>query len=250
MAHHPGPRVLGVLARRHRGVPHQRRHRRRGAALRQRHRRRGSSSGRSASNCWWRPRGCGGRWATTTGTAGSASTGSPVPTSTPRSRDDNVYTNLMAHRNLRRRGDAVRRHPDVARALGVDDEEAASWRDAATSMHIALRRASWAYTSRPRASPGYAGLGLRGHQARPLPAAAARTRTSTCTASRWSNRPTWCSPCTGAATRSPPRRRPATSPTTSSSPSATRRCRPARRRCWPPRSATWSWRTTTWARPR
>jgi alpha,alpha-trehalose phosphorylase len=51
-------------------------------------------------------------------------------------RDDNVYTNLMAQRNLLGAVDAVFRNPDVARALGVDDEEAASWRDAAKSVHI------------------------------------------------------------------------------------------------------------------
>lgn len=50
--------------------------------------------------------------------------------------DDNVYTNLMAQRNLIGAADVVARHPDVARALGVDGEEAASWRDAAKSMVI------------------------------------------------------------------------------------------------------------------
>ena len=50
--------------------------------------------------------------------------------------DNNVYTNLMAARNLRAAADAVERHPDVAKQLAVDDEEAASWRDAATTMFI------------------------------------------------------------------------------------------------------------------
>ena len=50
--------------------------------------------------------------------------------------NDNVYTNLMAQRNLVGAADAVTRHPEVGRALGVDDEEAASWRDAAKSMII------------------------------------------------------------------------------------------------------------------
>ena len=39
------------------------------------HRRRATSSARSGWSCWWRPPGCGARWATTTGTAGSTSTG-------------------------------------------------------------------------------------------------------------------------------------------------------------------------------
>jgi alpha,alpha-trehalose phosphorylase len=50
--------------------------------------------------------------------------------------DNNVYTNLMAGRNLRAAADAVQRHPDVAKQLAVDDEEAASWRDAAETMFI------------------------------------------------------------------------------------------------------------------
>jgi alpha,alpha-trehalose phosphorylase len=51
--------------------------------------------------------------------------------------DDNVYTNLMAQQNLRAASDVVNRHPDRARALGVDAEEAAAWRDAATAMYLA-----------------------------------------------------------------------------------------------------------------
>jgi alpha,alpha-trehalose phosphorylase len=50
--------------------------------------------------------------------------------------DNNVYTNLMAQRNLRAAADAAARHPEVATKLGVDAEEAASWRDAAQSMVI------------------------------------------------------------------------------------------------------------------
>jgi alpha,alpha-trehalose phosphorylase len=50
--------------------------------------------------------------------------------------DNNVFTNLMAQRNLRAAADAAARHPRHAAALGVDDEEAAGWRDAAASMMI------------------------------------------------------------------------------------------------------------------
>jgi len=52
--------------------------------------------------------------------------------------DNNVYTNLMAERNLRAAFDATRRHPQRAAELGVDEEEAASWRDAAQAMLIAF----------------------------------------------------------------------------------------------------------------
>jgi alpha,alpha-trehalose phosphorylase len=50
--------------------------------------------------------------------------------------DNNVYTNLMAERNLRAAAEAVERHPQRAMELGVDAEEAAGWRDAAQAMLI------------------------------------------------------------------------------------------------------------------
>jgi alpha,alpha-trehalose phosphorylase len=50
--------------------------------------------------------------------------------------DNNVYTNLMAERNLREAFEAVKRHPQSAAELGVDEEEAAAWRDAAKAMLI------------------------------------------------------------------------------------------------------------------
>jgi alpha,alpha-trehalose phosphorylase len=50
--------------------------------------------------------------------------------------DNNVYTNLMAQQNLRAAADAAERHPDRAAELGVDDEEVASWRDAATATVV------------------------------------------------------------------------------------------------------------------
>ncbi len=50
--------------------------------------------------------------------------------------DNNVYTNLMAQHNLRAAAEAAERHPDAARALSVDADEMARWRDAAAAMHI------------------------------------------------------------------------------------------------------------------
>ena len=50
--------------------------------------------------------------------------------------DNNVYTNLMAQRNLAAAAAIVARHPEPAAELGVDEEEAASWRDAASAMTI------------------------------------------------------------------------------------------------------------------
>jgi alpha,alpha-trehalose phosphorylase len=47
---------------------------------------------------------------------------------------DNVYTNLMARRNLLAAADTAARHADRAEELGVDDEETAAWRDAAARI--------------------------------------------------------------------------------------------------------------------
>ena len=50
--------------------------------------------------------------------------------------DNNVFTNLMAQRNLRAAAEMVERHPRRAAQLGADEEEAASWRDAAEKMVV------------------------------------------------------------------------------------------------------------------
>ncbi|MDR0358214.1 MAG: family 65 glycosyl hydrolase [bacterium] len=50
--------------------------------------------------------------------------------------DNNVYTNLMAARNLRVAAEAVERWPERGVELGVDLEEAASWRSAGSSVVI------------------------------------------------------------------------------------------------------------------
>ena len=50
--------------------------------------------------------------------------------------DDNVFTNLLAARNLRAAAGACARNPGRARALGATTEETASWRDAAAAMVV------------------------------------------------------------------------------------------------------------------
>ncbi|WP_309227349.1 glycoside hydrolase family 65 protein [Micromonospora thermarum] len=50
--------------------------------------------------------------------------------------DDNVFTNLVARRNLRGAADAAERHPEVAARLGVDPAEVAGWRAAAGAVHV------------------------------------------------------------------------------------------------------------------
>ncbi len=50
--------------------------------------------------------------------------------------DDNVYTNLMAQRNLREAANACERRPEVAARLGVSGEESRRWRVAAEAVYI------------------------------------------------------------------------------------------------------------------
>ncbi|NLE82172.1 MAG: glycoside hydrolase family 65 protein [Rhodococcus sp.] len=50
--------------------------------------------------------------------------------------DNNVFTNLMAQQNLIDAATLCSKHPDLARDLGVDDEETARWRDAAEHMRL------------------------------------------------------------------------------------------------------------------
>ncbi len=50
--------------------------------------------------------------------------------------DDNVFTNLMAQQNLMAAAGAVERHPGRAADLGVDQEEVAAWRAAASAMFV------------------------------------------------------------------------------------------------------------------
>ncbi|SOD72791.1 alpha,alpha-trehalose phosphorylase [Jatrophihabitans sp. GAS493] len=50
--------------------------------------------------------------------------------------DDNVYTNLMAARNLRFAADVARRWPTEAEALGVTVDEVQSWRSADEAMAV------------------------------------------------------------------------------------------------------------------
>jgi alpha,alpha-trehalose phosphorylase len=50
--------------------------------------------------------------------------------------DNNVYTNVMAARNLREAAQLAARHPTRAAELEVDEEEIAAWRDAADAVVI------------------------------------------------------------------------------------------------------------------
>ena len=50
--------------------------------------------------------------------------------------DNNIYTNLMAQRNLRAASDLAERYVDASRELDVNDQEIAGWRRAAESIVI------------------------------------------------------------------------------------------------------------------
>jgi alpha,alpha-trehalose phosphorylase len=54
--------------------------------------------------------------------------------------DNNVYTNLMAARNMEKAAELAVRHPQHAARLGVDEEEIASWRDAAAKIVVPFDR--------------------------------------------------------------------------------------------------------------
>ncbi|MGW1881368.1 glycoside hydrolase family 65 protein [Streptomyces sp. NPDC001970] len=54
---------------------------------------------------------------------------------------DNLYTNLMARRNLMAAAATAARHADRAEELGVDDEETAAWRDAAARIAVPYNEA-------------------------------------------------------------------------------------------------------------
>jgi alpha,alpha-trehalose phosphorylase len=54
--------------------------------------------------------------------------------------DDNVYTNLMARENLIGAAEAVAAHPEHARALDADEEDAKAWTHAAATMHVPYDR--------------------------------------------------------------------------------------------------------------
>jgi alpha,alpha-trehalose phosphorylase len=50
--------------------------------------------------------------------------------------DNNVFTNLMAARNLRAAADVADRYPDRATEFGIDQTEVAAWRGAANAMVV------------------------------------------------------------------------------------------------------------------
>jgi alpha,alpha-trehalose phosphorylase len=50
--------------------------------------------------------------------------------------DNNVYTNLMAQRNLRAAADAAARHPERVAELGLEASEIEAWREAAEAMCV------------------------------------------------------------------------------------------------------------------
>ena len=194
------------------------------------HRRPRVRARRRRSSCWSRRHGCGARSATTTPTAHFRIDGVTGPDEYSAVADNNVYTNLMAQRNLRAAADCDRAPPASAPpSSGSTHEEVASWRDAADEMVIPYDEA----------------LGVH-----PQAEGFTRTRCGTSSAAGADQYPLLLhypyfdlyrkqvvkqADLVLAHVRlrrllHRRRRRPATSTTTSRSPSATHRCRPAPRR--------------------
>ena len=114
--------------------------------------------------------------------------------------DNNVYTNLMAQRNLRAAADAPNATRDARRSSASTRRRprAGATPPTRSSSPSTSRSAS---TPRPRASP----ITRRGTSTRPRPSSTrccCTSRTSTCTASRSSSRPTSCWRCSSAGRRS------------------------------------------------
>ena len=244
VADDPRRGMLGLLAGRHRSVPYQRRHRRRGAALLRATGDTDFEADRRPRNFSSKPPGYGARSATRHPDGRFRIDGVTGPDEYSAVADNNVYTNLMAQQNLRCRRRRRSRHPDLAR-----DARGRRRRNG----RLARRRRGHVHPVRPDARRPPSGrrlyrprkLGLRRHPAAdryPLLlnypyfdlyrkqvvkqadlVLAMHRRTDAFT----------------------PNRRPATSPTTNSSPSATPRCPPAPKRSSPPRSDTSTSPTTT-----
>lgn len=127
--------------------------------------------------------------------------------------DDNTYTNLMARANLLAAADAVERHPEEAARLGADEEESAAWRDAAEAVHVPYNHELGVHEQHAGFTR-YQRWDFAGTRPDQYPCCCT-SRTSTSTANRSSNRPTWSWRCTPARATSTTNNSPATSPTTS-----------------------------------
>ncbi len=128
--------------------------------------------------------------------------------------DDNVYTNLLAARNLAGAAESCARHRE--RGRGARGRRRGDGRVARRGRQDrrALRRGA----GRPPAVGGLHAPRAAGTSRRPTPTSTrccCTSPTSTSIASRSSSRPTSCSRWSPAAIASPPRRRRAPSPTTS-----------------------------------
>ena len=142
---------VGVLRRRHRAVPHRRRHRLRAQPVRRRHRRRRLPATGRPSTSSSRPPGSGPTWGSgATSTDGAFHIhGVTGPDEYTTVVNDNLYTNVMARFNLRRAAEAVRSLADsdpaaydaMMRRVGLDDGEVEEWARCAREDGDPVRRA-------------------------------------------------------------------------------------------------------------
>jgi alpha,alpha-trehalose phosphorylase len=162
--------------------------------------------------------------------------------------DNNIYTNLMARRNLLGAASACERHQDQWQDFGVTPER---WPIGAPRPSTCSSRGTRSSTStrRRRSSPSTKS-GISRRPARISIRSSSTSPTSISTGSRSSNSRISCWQCSSVRRRLRPSRRPATLTITSTSRSATPPCQPAPRRSWRRRSGTCGSRSTTPPRPR
>ena len=106
--------------------------------------------------------------------------------------DNNIYTNVMAARNMRAAAEVARRYPSGPGNWQVSTDEMAAWWPRPTASRCPTTPRA-ACTARRRASPTTR-CGTSPGPARTSTRCWPTSRTSTCTASRWSSRPTWSWP--------------------------------------------------------
>ena len=123
VAHDQRPRGVRLLRRRHRAVPHRRRHRLRAGPVRAGRPATTSCCSDTAWSCSSRPRGCGPSSASSANAKGGDFVINKVtgPDEYTTVVDNNLFTNLMAPENLRLAADAVERVPGrgTGRATGA-----------------------------------------------------------------------------------------------------------------------------------
>ena len=159
--------------------------------------------------------------------------------------DNNVFTNLMAARNLRAAADVASRYPERAAELGVDAARDRLRGATPPSNIVVPFDDELGVTAQSEGFTRYRRWDFEATRAEEYPLLLHYPVLPALLESGRSSRPISSSPSTSAATTSLPNRSGATSTTTRRSRCATRRCRRPSRRSSPPRSGISTSPTTT-----